>query len=178
MNNAQNNWFYKMCVKQCVKDVALVAGGVICFVIAIMLFGAHVIGIINFAFMALGILMIIRGASALFSKLPKLRGEINMMSPAELAQMGQMAPQCIAKTFYFTEGFLCAPVSYAIIPYYSIADVHLNAWTYRGHENGYFVNIEFNDGTPAMDIPVKDMTFRSQFDNFIMMIEQHKNNRG
>ena len=56
MNNAQNNWFYKMCVKQCVKDVALVAGGVICFVIAIMLFGAHVIGIINFAFMGLGIL--------------------------------------------------------------------------------------------------------------------------
>lgn len=174
MNDPKSNWFYKLCRKQCKKDILWLVLGPLCLVFAIYLFrtGEGVISAV--IFIGLGAGMIYIGADALIFKLPKVKERLEKMDPYEFACMGESAPQCINKTFYFTDRFLCSPLDYAIIPYENIKSMTLRRKTLRGRVTGAYIEVEFNDGTPQKVLVSNNKRFMSQMEAFSENVRQHK----
>lgn len=176
MSDYKNNWFYIMCRKQNAKNVIYIIVGVILFLVGILLFTA-VISVLNVLLSILGILMIVHGASSLFSKLPKLGEMMQRMSRDDFAGLGDLPPQQMYySTFYCTERYLCAPASYTLIRYDKIKNMSTYSVTIsRAGQKQYFLNIEFTDGRPAVDINIKDYgTFLKEADSFMGMIENYR----
>lgn len=176
MNDYKHNWFYKMCAKQCAKDVGFVIVGLLLFVAGLLLFIA-VISVLNILLSLVGVGLVAKGAVALFSKLPKLGKQMQQMSPQDFTNLGKLPPQTMYySTFYFTDRYLCIPSAYALIRYDNIKEIHVNANVINGRESGIFVNIEFADGSPSIDADVKEWgKFRKETLDFMEMVEQHKN---
>ena len=176
MNDYKNNWFYKMCSKQGGKNIVYIVVGVLLVLVGIMLFTA-VISVLNFALMGFGLLMIFQGAKSMFSSMPKLAEQMQRMSADDLASLGNFPPQDhLYSTFYFTERYLCAPAAYALIRYDTIKDIHANTVRVsRGGQQSAFVNIEFNNGRPCIDINIKDYgTFLKDPAVFMALVQQHQ----
>ena len=174
MNDPKNNWFYKLCKRQCRKDIIWLFLGIVCLVIAISLFGMGD-GLLSLViFILLGAAMIYIGADALLFKLPKVKDRLEKMDPYEFACMGESAPQCVNKTFYFTEKFLCAPLDYAIVPYEHIKSMTLRQKTVRGRVTGAYIEVEFDDGTPQKVLVSNNKRFLSQADAFAEHVRRYK----
>ena len=101
LNDPKNNWFYKLCKKQCKKDILWLVLAPVCFALAIYLFlsGDGILSAL--LFIGLGAGMVYIGADALLFKLPKVKERLEKMNPYEYACLGESAPECINKTFYF-----------------------------------------------------------------------------
>ena len=174
MNDLKSNWFYKLCIKQCKKDIIWLGLGIVCFIIAISLIGMED-GILSVViFIVLGAAMIYIGADGLLFKLPKVKDRLEKMDPYEFACMGETAPQCINKTFYFTEKFLCNPIDYVIIPYENIKSMTLRPKIFKGRVKGAYIEVEFNDGTPQRGLVSTDKKFMAHTDAFAELVRQHK----
>ena len=173
MNDAKNNWFYKQCIKQAIKDSGWIFVGIWFIMLGVLAIIASDGILISLVIIGLGIAMIFIGGSSLFSKLPKLKERLEMMSPGEFESLGESAPQCINKTFYFTDRFLCSRVDYVIIPYESISCMTLGQRTYKGRLTGGHVTVEFYDGTPKMRLTVEDRKFMAESDAFSELVWQY-----
>ncbi len=171
MNDYKQNWFYKMCKKQCLKDSGFIIAGAALFLAGILLFLA-VISALNIALSLVGLGLVLKGIYALCFKLPKLGRYMEMLSDAELADLGDAPPQEMHYgTFYCTGQFLCAPYSYALIRFVDIEDVAANVVTSNGRQSGMFINITFSDGSPSVDINIKNWgTFQKEASQFFAMI--------
>lgn len=174
MNDPKNNWFYKLCKKQCKKDILWLVLAPVCFALAIYLFlsGDGILSAL--LFIGLGAGMIYIGADALLFKLPKVKERLEKMNPYEYACLGESAPECISKTFYFTEKFLCAPLDYAIVPYEHIKSMTLRQKTVRGRVTGAYIEVEFDDGTPQKVLVSNNKRFLSQADAFAEHVRRYK----
>ena len=176
MNRAKENWFYKLCVKQCVKDMSWVFIGIVSIIIAVFLIATSG-GLLSFLlFFGIGVVMIILGGESLFKKLPAVRARLDAMAPDEFEGLGQTAPECVNKTFYFTKKYLCAPVVYDIFSYENISDIDIREKIYKGRRTGAYVDVSFDDGSPKRTIPVYDKKFFANTDDFRALIEQYKTN--
>ena len=174
MNDLKSNWFYKLCIKQCKKDIIWLGLGVVCLAIAIsfIVLRGEVLTVVIFA--GLGVAMIYFGADALLFKLPKVKERLEKMDPYEFATMGESAPQCINKTFYFTERFLCAPIDYTIIPYETIKSMTLRPKIFKGRVKGAYIEVEFNDGTPQRGLVSHYKRFMAHADAFAEHVGQYR----
>lgn len=175
MNGYKDNWFYRLCFKRVLKDSALAFVGIILMVVGVLLFTVVISGW-NIALIGAGLLMVIYGATAFFSKMPKLKKQMERMGAEELAGIGKAEPQQIYyDTFYFTEKYLCAPSAYALIRYDKIEDV--SVWTEKSNGiTSYYVRFTFTDGTPALDVNVKEGgRFRADEEWFRLKVEHEKN---
>ena len=175
MNNVKNNWFYKLCVKQCFKDMVWIIGGIlsVVFGVALIAIGGDIL--ITLTFILLGIGMILIGADAVFVKFPKLRKTLETMDGYEYETLGETAPQCLFKTFYMTKGYLCTPVDYVMIPYKSISGTNVREHTYKGQVKGGYLDLELNDGTGKKTLHVKDRKFVRESGMLLDLIEQGRN---
>ena len=176
MNDYKNNWFYRMCSKQGAKNIVYIVVGVLLLVVGILLFTA-VVSVLNVLLSIFGILMIVQGASSMFSKMPKLKELMERMPADDFSSLGNFPPQQMYySTFYCTERYLCAPASYSLIRYDRIKNMSSYSVTIsRGGQKQYFLNIEFTDGSPAVDINIKDYgTFLKEADSFMGMIEHYR----
>ncbi len=175
MNNVKNNWFYKLCVKQCFKDMVWIIGGIlsVVFGVALIAIGGDIL--ITLTFILLGIGMILIGADAVFVKLPKLRKTLETMNEYEYETLGETAPQCLFKTFYMTKGYLCTSVDYVMIPYKSISGMNVREHIYKGQKKGGYLDLELNDGTGKKTLHVKDRKFVRECGMLLELIEQGKN---
>lgn len=176
MNDYKQNWFYKMCTKQCAKDVGFIIVGLLLFAAGLLLFIA-VISVLNILLSLVGVGLTVKGAAVLFSKLPKLSKQMQRMSSQEFNDLGKLPPRTMYySTFYFTDRYLCIPSAYALIRYDNIKEIHVNSKVMNGRESGIFVNIEFADGSPSIDADIKEWgKFRKEISEFMEMVEQHKN---
>lgn len=176
MYDIKNNWFYKMCTKQCTKDFGLIFVGFLLAMAGVLLFTA-VISVLNILLILIGLFLLVSGVRAFLFKLPKLREQMQRMPADDLKSLGSMPPQCMYGTFYFTPKYLCIPAAYALIRYKDIRLITPNVVSSNGRETSIFVNIEFTNGQPSIDVTVKNWgTFKREVENFMAMIEQHKNN--
>lgn len=176
MYDIKNNWFYKMCTKQCTKDFGLIFVGFLLAIAGVLLFTA-VISVLNVLLILMGLLILFNGLRAFLFRLPKLREKMQSMPADDLRSLGSEPPQCMYGTFYFTPKYLCAPTAYALIRYSEIKLITPNVVSSNGRPSGIFVNVEFTNGQPSIDINVKNWgTFQREAADFMALIEQHKNN--
>lgn len=172
----KHNWFYKICAKQCTKDFFLIFVGLLLVIVGILLFTA-VISVLNVLLSLMGILVTFHGARAFLFRMPKLREKMQTMSTVELESLGSMPPEFKYETFYFTPRYLCIPSAYALIRYDNILNVYPNEVTQSGRTTSIFVNIEFKNGQPSIDVTVKNWgTFQRELEDFMALLAEHKNN--
>ncbi len=178
MDDLKNNWFYKLCVKQCIKDTVWLVLGIFFLILAVYSIDTQG-GILSLLlFIVLSVVMILIWADSVFVKLPKIRRQLSSMTFNELERMGQEPPPCMFRTLYFTDGFLLSPYGYRIIPYDIIANVNVRSKVFRGRVTGGYADIEFNDGTPDITLAVNDRKFIEKENEFKALIEQHRTWKG
>ena len=174
MNDYKNNWFYKMCSRQGGKNIIFIGMGGVLFLSGILFFSA-VVSVFNVLLSLFGILMIILGGRSMFFSMPKLKEQMEEMSRDDFSSLGYAAPRLYYYgTFYFTDRYLCAPSAYAMIRYDKIKDIHAGSMKMSGQQS-VFVNIEFTDGSPCMDINIKDYgTFVRNPDAFTALVQAYQ----
>ncbi len=175
MNDVKKHWFYKLCVKQCIKDFVWIILGILFGIIGVWLIatGGGIFSIL--LFVGLAAAMIIMGADAVFVKLPNVKKTIEAMDTYEYENLGDTAPQCMHKTFYLTKGYLCTPVDYAMIPYKDITGMNVRQHLYKGQNKGGYLDLDLNGGAEKKTLHVSDRRFVENSGRLLELIEQGKN---
>ena len=174
MDDYKKNWFYKMCVKRFALDFVLIFVGLVLAICGILIF-TRIISIYIIMLLLLGIGIMIKGASSVFIKLPKIKNQLKDLTFDEINDLGSAPPdKMYYETFYCTDKFLCAPNAYALIRYRNIDNVTASVVTQGGRQAGMFITVEQLVGAPVK-INVKGWgTFQKEADEFLTMLALKK----
>lgn len=172
--NVSSCWFYKLCRKECKKDVTYIFAGIAIILLMLILF-RWIISTYQIIFLIVGGYLVVSGFSALFSKLPKVKAFLRTMPPEWYATLGEQAPRCSYRTFYLTEFYLCIPSEYIMIRYCDIARVMISNTMSSGVQTGITLKLALSDGSKELDISVSDWKgFQQDAERFVSYLNDRK----
>lgn len=173
-NDYKKCWFYKICKKQCTKDVGMIFAGVVLVLVMLILF-RWFISTYQFILILVGGFFVVSGFKAFLTKLPSVKAFLKAMPPEWFASLGSYAPACRFGTFYPTEYYLCIPTEYIMIRYCDIIGIRVKEMTTGGVLTGVTLELSLA-GTPAqMNVIVYEWReFPAQGGEFLSFLEERK----
>lgn len=175
MNDYKNNWFYKLCKKQCAKDTWLIVIGAALVMFCFWMLTVSFVPALA-VFIAAGLFLVGKGVQSYVRWLPDVKRYLMSMSQNEFTAFSAVMPQCMYGTFYFTERYLCIPSQFIMLRYAEIGNMSTKpVYHHKYGQKGVDLIVEYNDGRAPVNIHVKDwQVFQNDTNNFMMLVQQHR----
>lgn len=177
MNDYKNNWFYKLCKKQCAKETWIPVTGAVIAALGVVSLVTK-ISLAGFGFLVTGLITLYFGMQVR-KKLPMAGSYLQNMPQEEFMSLGSSEPHCMYDTLYFSERYLCIPSCYVMIRYDDIGTTETEKNFSRkspSMQTGVSLKISFTDSREPLVVHVKDwVAFQNDINNFDMLVKKHKN---